>query len=205
MKKVIVLLISFSFFMNCENKKNENIIDNSKIIESNPFSRETDIEGFKIKTGYVKYDKSKSPFKNPAFIQILKDNKLIYSNSFTAYDELYVDSKGFHNLAGNKLVFTINYGGEACDFNQGIRYYSIDQNNKVFFLKEFSSQFTDYASLSIESIFPKDKNGAKNCLKIVENLSYNESNESSVIDTSIFSFSNNKIDFKKLSNNIKIK
>ncbi|MFP9114903.1 hypothetical protein ACLI1A_13285 [Flavobacterium sp. RHBU_3] len=165
---------------------------------------EEDLEGYTFRYGYTAYNEDKYGHSNPGYIEVKKDGKVLYKNSFEGYDEPYINIKGVHNLNGNRLVFTLNYGTEACDYTQFSRYYVIHPDNSVSFLKEcwggWGGDF--YATRYYKEFFPEDSAGIPNTMGIVEGILYNEHDQPDRVDTTRIIFSGNRFKAEKLTDNL---
>lgn len=164
--------------------------------------KSTEIEGYLFKFGYLSYDEDKFGWNNPGFLEVYRDNKLLFRDSVKGYDELFVRSLGFHSLSGKKLVFNLDFGTEACDFSQASRYYFISPEDSVFFIKEYWSQSTDYANRYFENIFPEDTNGLKDKLLILEGLYFKERDQPDKYDKTYIEFEKNRFKINKPTNNL---
>lgn len=159
---------------------------------------EKSIEGFKIKVYYINYDKDE--FDNPSILEVYKNYELIFSDSIKGYDEFKIGNLGYRELSGKKLFFNISYGTKACDYMQGNLHYFISEEEKVYFLDNFSTMFTDYAGKSLKIIFPEDTNGLINNVIKIENIKYFGGEEPNKSDTVFYIFDKNEF-VKKEKNN----
>ena len=158
---------------------------------------------FKIVYGYLKYDENEFGFSNPGYMHIFKGNQLIFEDSFQGEGPVYVESLGYQELAGKKLVFKLNHGTDACDYTSYARYY-VSFDNKIYFLNEYfnSTGGDQYASHFYEHILPKDSAGIANYILIVEGLIFHEHDQPNLFDTTYIKFSDKKFNISKPTNNL---
>lgn len=164
---------------------------------------EDKIEGYTFKYGYSRYDEEKYGFNNPGFLNIYKDDKLVYSDSFKGEGPVGIESLGHYDLDGDKLVFRLNYGTEACDYAYTSKYYFLDKD-KFNFLKEcYSITGGDqYSSRFYEHIFPEDSLGKPNTILIVEGQIFHEKDQPDRFDTTFIKFEDKKFKITKLTDNL---
>lgn len=153
--------------------------------------------------GYLKYDEEKYGFSNPGYFKIYKDKKLIYADSFKGEGDVSVESLGYLDLDGKKLLFRLNYGTEACDYAYTSKYYVADEN-KINFLKEcYSITGGDqYSSKFYEHILPTDSSGQSNSLLIVEGQIFHEKDQPNRFDTTYIKFTGKQFTILKLTDNL---
>lgn len=166
--------------------------------------REKKLEGFTFRYGYTAYDEEKYSLSNPGYLEVLKGNKVVFKDKFEGNDEPYITSLGYHNLDGNKLVFRLNYGTEACDYVQTSCYYVMNEDGSFRYINNYSS-FTGgdhYASQHFSHIFPNDSLGKPNTLTIVEGITYHNHDKPDVADTTHITFKGNSFTIKKLTDNL---
>jgi hypothetical protein len=204
----LICITTIILLEGCDSRKNETVtntknvneirnnskekIPNKKVIKNEFLDyKEDTFEGYNFEFGYEKYDEDKFGFENPGFFQIMKNGKVIFKDSFKGEGEVYVKSLGYHDLFGKKLIFTFNWGTEACDYSQHSRYYVITPDSKVDFLKECWSMSggDGYASRYYEHIFPEESFGMENSLLIVEGMKYHEHDQPDLYDTTSITFS----------------
>jgi hypothetical protein len=166
--------------------------------------KEIEFNGFKFRFGYEKYNEEKFGFSNPGFLHVLKNGKVIFKDSFKGEGEIFVESLGYHELSGNKLIFTLNWGTEACDYSQYSRYFYITPENKVHFLNEYwsSTGGDGYASRYYKHILPEDSAGVSNALLIIEGMEFHEHDQPDQSDTTRIAFNGNSYKLIKLTNNL---
>jgi hypothetical protein len=97
---------------------------------------------------------------------------MIFHDSLKAYDIIYFESLGYHDLNKRILLFKIYYGGEACDYPAYSRIYGISDDN-VYFMDELTDVGNELGGISTNVIFPEDSNGTKGHLIITEALHFN--------------------------------
>ena len=163
------------------------------------------MEGYVFRTFYTSYDQYKYGLSNPACLEVYRNDELLFKENFKAYDELSLVSKGYHNLGGKKLIFTLEYGTEANDYIRASRYYAISDNHTVVFLRQLWSSSSDYANRYFEHVFPEDTSGFPDRLMIVEGLSFKEKDLPNRYDTTHIDFSKSGFAVKKLSNRLEKK
>lgn len=163
----------------------------------------TTIEGYKIVYGYKAYNEEKYGFQNPGYMRVFKGEALVYEESFKGEGPVIVTSQGYHNLAGQKLVFALNYGTEACDYINTIKYYVVI-DGKVQFLKAFDAITggDGYSSTSYNTIFPTDSAGKANTILVVEQHFFHEHDQPDLFDTNYITFTGNKFSISKPTNNL---
>lgn len=161
------------------------------------------IEGYKIVYGYKAYNEEKYGFQNPGYMRVFKGETLVYEDSFKGEGPVIVTSLGYHHLAGQKLVFALNYGTEACDFTNTTKYYVVI-DGKVQFLKAFDAITggDGYASLTYNTIFPTDSAGIANTILVVEQYFFHEHDQPDLFDTNYITFTGNKVSINKPTNNL---
>jgi len=162
------------------------------------------LEGYTFKYGYTAYDEEKYGFSNPGYFEVLKGGSVIFKDAFKGEGEPYITSLGRHSLDGDKLVFQLHYGTEACDYTHTARYYVADAVGNFRFIKDYSS-FTggdQYASRYFMHILPKDSLGKPNTLTIVEGITYHEHDQPDRADTTHVVFSGSNFKVIKLSDNL---
>lgn len=167
-------------------------------------AKELKYKGYTFKFGFTDYDEDKYGFSNPAFLRVIKNEKIIFEDSFKGQGDIYVEPLSVHSLSGNKIVFTLNWGTEACDYNQCSRYYIINDQGKINFLNEYCSISggDGYASRTFQHIFPEDSAGVKNTLVIVERMLFHEHDQPDLSDTIRILFDGNSFQINKLTNNL---
>jgi hypothetical protein len=181
--------------------KNDTVEENVKeFLELN----EVEFDGYKFKYGYEKYNEDSFGFSNPGRLEVLKNERVIFKDSFNGEGELYMKSLGHHDISGNKVFFTLNWGTEACDYAQHSRYYYITPESKVNFVNEYWAMTggDGYASRYYEHIFPEDSNGAIDSLIILEGIQYHEHDQQDLSDTSYIFFDADKFTISKPTNNL---
>lgn len=161
--------------------------------------KKASFSGYQFEYGYTDYNEEEYGFQNPGYLRVFQKEKLIFSGKFEGEGEVNVKSLGTHNLGGKKLVFTLNYGTPACDYNSVSKYYVFKTNQQVAFLKEcYASCGGDgYACHIFNPIFPEDSLGKPNTISFVEGYVYNEKDQPDKIDTTQIIFSNNAFKIKK--------
>lgn len=178
----------------------DNVKDYSSFLEA----RVEELEGYTFRYGYTAYDEEKYSLSNPGYLEVIKDGRVVFKDSFKGNDEPYITSLGYHNLDGNKLIFRLNYGTEACDYVQTSRYYVVNNDSSFRYIKSYSS-FTggdQYASQYFSHFFPEDTLGKPNTLTIVEGIAYHEHDKPDVADTTRIIFKGNTFTIRKLSDNL---
>lgn len=221
-KKIFWISILF-LIGSCENSKRENKVSDllkaNNPIEKDSSENETssatvneellqpkqdEFGGYTFKFGYEKYDEDKFGFGNPGFLIVLKNEKVIFNDSFKGEGEVYVKSLGYQKFSGNKLLFILNWGTEACDFSQHSKYYIITPEDRVLYLNEYwsFSGGDGYASRYFEQILPKDSFGLTDKLVIIEGMKYHEHDQPDLSDTTIISFTQDRININKMTNNL---
>jgi hypothetical protein len=225
----ILYLIFFTVLLSCENESTKNVRTIKKSTNSSKSNVEkrgniksqeeldlikyyksflnpiTDkIEGFEFKFGYNQYDEDKFGFDNPGYLEISKNGKIIFKDKFKGEGPVYIKSLGYHKLSGNKLLFSLNYGTEACDYVSHERYYVINSNDKISYINHYSAQSggDGYASFFYDHIFPEDSLGEENTLLIIEGLKFHQHDQDDLFDTTRIYFTNNSFTLKKRTNNI---
>jgi len=158
-------------------------------------------KAYTFKFGYEKYD---DEFSNPGYLQVLKNGKILFKDTFKGEGEVHMHPLGYHDLSGKKLVFELGYGIDACDYTQTSRYYVIDANDRVQFIKDYwsGSGGDGYSTRYYNAIFPKDSLGKANTLTIVEGITFHEHDQPDWADTTHVIFSENTFSIKKISNNL---
>lgn len=159
---------------------------------------------YQFETGYVKYDEEKYGFENPGYLNVKRAGKILFTDSFKGEGEVYIKSLGQHNLSGNKLFFTLNYGTEACDYISTSKYYVMIDDKRIKHLGDFISQSggDGYASRFYDHIFPEDSCGKLNTLLIVEGLMFHEHDQPDLYDTTKITFDNSTFVIRKETNNL---
>lgn len=159
----------------------------------------TTIGNYELKYGYIAYNEEKYGFQNPGYLQVYSKGKLIFKDHFKGEGAIYLKSLGYHQLSGKKLVLVLHYGTEACDYSQVARYYTVDPNQKVSFLREcYSSCGGDGYSCHIyDQIFPEDSLGVTNSILFIEGYTYLEHDEEDQIDTTKMTFTSGGFSTKK--------
>jgi hypothetical protein len=158
---------------------------------------------FQIEYGYLKYDEDEFGFSNPGYMRVFKGDQLVFEDSFNGEGPVDVESFDLQELAGQKLVFRLNHGTEACDYTLHSRYYVLI-DSKIYFLKDcYASTGGDqYASRFYEHILPKDSAGVDNSILIVEGLIFHEHDQQDRFDTTFIKFADNKFILSKPTNNL---
>ena len=166
-------------------------------------TRVVNIEGYTLMYGYINYDEEKFGFENPGFLKVYYNDKLIYSDTFKGQGDVDIESLGRHSLSGEKLIFCLNYGIEACDYTYTTKYYFADKE-KIGFIKEcYSITGGDqYSSMTYEHILPTDSAGQPNSILIVEGQVFHEKDQADRFDTSYIKFFDNKFEIVKLTDNL---
>jgi len=175
---------------------------NQSYIEDLLTSKSLTRDGYTFKCGYLKYSTDSS--NNPGFLQVYKNEKLIFTDSFEGEGEVFVDTLGYHNVSGRKLFFALHYGTEACDIAQYTRFYVISPENKIAYLNYYVTQWggDGYSGIGFDHYFPEDSSGTANTFKVVESLRYFEHDHPDRFDTTNISFTGNEFTISKLTNNI---
>jgi hypothetical protein len=163
----------------------------------------TSIEGYKIVYGYKAYNEDKYGFQNPGYMRVFKGETLVYEDSFKGEGPVMVTSQGYHNLSGQKLLFALNYGTEACDYTNTIKYYVVI-DGKVQFLKAFDAITggDGYSSISYNTIFPTDSAGKVDAILVVEQHFFHEHDQPDLFDTNYITFTGDKFSINKPTNNL---
>jgi hypothetical protein len=192
---VLLLLVLISCKSNTKIKTKENTYDDSlnkpeEVIQSFDYNgvfskKDTNLYGYHFVFGYHQYDEEKFGFSNPGYLNIYKNEELIFTDNFEAYEELSIKTYGFHNFEKQILIFSLNWGLEACDYINPSLFYGIG-NLKVYKIEEFYRQSTDYASKFYEIIYPEDPNGIKNILTVIDKINYPSGEEPNKRDTLYF-------------------
>lgn len=195
LKKFLTIFLLL-FFANCSHSTKQDKIETaekeviSMINDSSEneylVRKEKEFAGYLFRFGYYLYDEDSFGFQNPGFLEIYKNGKLLYTDSVKGYEEMNLSSLGYHQLVKRMLVFSLDFGLEACDYPQNQKLYGISENDKVYFIDEFRSQSTDYASAFFQQIFPEETNGIKNHLLLIEGIHYKEGDEKDIADTSFY-------------------
>ncbi len=207
----------------CNNHKNENEASNAKIdnpiLKNETVQKETktkelnnesleikedEFEGYTFRCGYEKYDEDKFGFENPGFLEVFKNDKIIFKDTFKGQGDVYVKSLGYHKLSGNKLIFILNWGTEACDYTHHSKYYVITSDSKIIYLNEYwgMSGGDGYASRFYDHVFPEETLGMTNSILIVEGMKYHEHDQPDLSDTTYISFKGNEFSIIKTTNNL---
>jgi hypothetical protein len=163
-----------------------------------------DIEGYTFRYGYTAYDEDKYGFDNPGYMEVIKDGVVIFKDAFKGEGEPYITSLGHHSLDGDKLVFQLHDGTEACDYTQTARYYVADATGKFRYIKSYwgGTGGDLYATRYFKHIFPEDSLGKPNTLTIVEGMEFHEHDQPDQADTTHIVFSNGTFKASKLTDNI---
>lgn len=162
------------------------------------------LEGYTFRYGYTAYDDDKYEGSNPGYLEVVKGGKVVFKDTFAGQGEPYITLLGHHDLSGDKLVFRLNYGIEACDYSQDARYYVVDGTGKFHYLNTYWSGTggDHYATRYFTHIFPADSLGKPNTLTIVEGITYHEHDQPDVADTTYILFAGNSFKLNKLSDNL---
>jgi hypothetical protein len=144
-------------------------------------------------------------FSNPVFVKGIENGKEIYSQQFTAYNDLFIDVLGPKGFPGLSFL-RIDYGLEACDYpHSAIFFYFKDGHLHKLLEDDYS--FSEYASVSSEYIFPSDSLGEKNRLKVYRSLTYNdemrEPGDTDLFDTIVYEYRNGKFQVAQQTHYIK--
>lgn len=166
-------------------------------------AHEETLDGYTFRYGYTAYD-DKYEGSNPGYLEVLKGGKVVFKDIFKGQGEPYLTSLGHHDLDGDKLVFQLHYGIEACDYIQTAQYYLVDGTGKFRYINSYSSASggDGYASQYFIHIFPTDSLGKPNTLTTVEGIHYHEHDEPDVADTTHIVFAGNSFKLNKLSNDL---
>jgi hypothetical protein len=207
---ILTIFLAFAFACSQPDIKHDNSVVNSTSDTSNADQlsemtnpHEDNIDGFTFKYGYLKYDEEKYGFSNPGFLKIYKDDKLVFSDSFKGEGSVDIESLGHHDLQGDKLVFRLNYGTEACDYVYTSKYYFIDKDQFKFLKECYSITGGDqYSSKFYEHIFPTDSAGRPNSMLIVEGQIFHEKDQPDRFDTTFIKFEDNKFKINKPTDNL---
>jgi len=158
---------------------------------------------FKIEYGYLHYDEDQFGFSNPGYLRAFKGNQLVFEDSFKGEGPVDVETLGYQELEGQKLVFRLNHGTAACDYTTKSRYY-VAISTKIYFLKEYYGGTGGdlYATRFYKHIFPKDTAGVANSILIVEGIQFNEHDQPDLFDTTYVKFANNRFTISKPTNNL---
>lgn len=218
-----IIFIAIIFVFGACYNKSETIKSNSKI--SNPKTkdsslkveyskndlyddflpqREETLEGYNLKFGFEDYNEDKYGFENPGYFHVFKNGKLIFKDTFKGEGDVYIKSLGHHNLSGDKLFFTLNWGTEACDYSHYTRYYFINPEGNVYYINEYWSMASGdgYSNKSFRHIFPGDNLGKPDSLIIIEGINFLEQDQPDLYDTSKISFNGENIKINKTTNNL---
>jgi hypothetical protein len=188
-----------------ENKDTHTIAEsNESLNEERLKPQEIKIDDYTFTCGYEKYDEDKYGFSNPGYLEIRKNGNVIFKDTFEGEGETYVKSLGHHDLSGDKLFFTLNWGTEACDYSQESKYYFITPAGKVSYLKDYwsGSGGDGYASRYYEHIFPEDSAGMPYSLLIVEGMIFHEHDQPDRSDTTYVSFDKDTYKMNKPTDNL---
>jgi hypothetical protein len=160
------------------------------------------LEGYTFRYGYTAYTEDEG--SNPGYLEVLKNGKVVFKDTFEGAGEPHITALGHHNLNGDKLVFQLNYGIEACDYNQTAQYYVVDGTGKFHYINSYWSGTGGdlYATRYFTHIFPADSLGKPNTLTIVEGITYHEHDQPDVADTTHIVFAGNSFKLNKLSDNL---
>jgi hypothetical protein len=192
---VLLLLVLVSCKSNTriktkENNHSESLNKPEKVLQSFDYNgvfskNDTNLFGYQFVFGYHQYDEDKYGFSNPGYINIYKNGELIFTDNINAYEELSIKTYGFHNFEKQMLIYSLNWGLEACDYINYSLYYGIS-DLKVYKIEEFYTQSTDYASKYYEIVYPEDINGIKNILTVIDKIDYPSGEEPNIRDTLYF-------------------
>ncbi len=160
---------------------------------------------YRVEFGYTAYNEDKYGFKNPGFLKVYKNNKMIFSDVFLGHNDLTFYNLGKHHVNGNKLFFILNWGLEACDYTQTSRFYCISPDDKIHKLGDHWSMSTGdgYSSRSFEYFFTHYQHDKPNNLVVVESLFFHEHDQKDISDTIVYTFEGDKFKVNKLSNHLK--
>lgn len=166
--------------------------------------QEIRIDEYTFQCGYEKYNEDSFGFSNPGFLKVIKNGNEIFKDTFEGEGEVYIKSLGHHELSGDKLVFALKWGTEACDYNQYSKYYMITPKDKVYYLKEcWSGSGGDgYATRYYLPIFPEDSLGKRDELLIVEGIVFHEKDQPDRSDTTYMYFNGDTYEINKPTNNM---
>ncbi|KOS06576.1 hypothetical protein AM493_11430 [Flavobacterium akiainvivens] len=160
------------------------------------------LEGYVFRYGYTAYDEEDG--SNPGYLEVLKGGKVVFKDAFKGEGYINITPLGHHDLDGDKAVFVMQYGIEACDYPSTGRYYVVDGAGKFSFINSYWAATGGdlYASRYYSHIFPTDSLGKPNTLTIVEGMAYHERDQPDVADTTHIVFAGNSFKLDKLSNDL---
>jgi hypothetical protein len=160
--------------------------------------------GYTFQFGYASFDERNPRSGNPAYLQIFKNEQLIFTDSFPAEGNLSIDTLGYHEVSGNKFFFTLHHGIEAGNYQQHDRYYFISPEGSAFYLSEYNALCSGdgFSCTCFTHLFPAEKSYAKDVLTIVEQLSYNGQDQQDLLDTTSICFTGNAFTIHKLSHRL---
>ncbi len=158
---------------------------------------------YKIEFGYTAYNEEKYGFDNPGYLKVFKNNKVIFSDSFLGDHELFVFT--LDNKVDNNLFFTLNWGKEACDYQQTSRFYCITTDDKVHKLGDHwtASSGDGYSSRSFEHFYKQNPQDNSSQLLVIESLFFHEHDKKDLIDTIVYTLKENNFKSTRLSNHLK--
>jgi hypothetical protein len=188
-------------------QKDSSIIDStSRLNEENYLAFKTlNYEGYAIKYRYLKHETGEEGSgENPALLQVYKNEKLIFTDSFKAEGDMYIDTLGYHAVSGQKLFFILNYGIEACDYAQTGRYYFISPESGVHYLKDFYAGCggDGYSCKSYKHYFPGDSSGITDGFRVIDALRYNKHEQPDKFDTIDWQFEKDKCKITKQTHHL---
>ncbi len=175
---------------------NEDSIQNAKLL----IKQKQVLGGYRVEFAYSAYDEEKYGFKNPGFLKVYKNNKMIFSDVFLGDNELSVLRLKNQNDK-NRIFFTLNWGVEACDYVQTSRFYCITADDKVHKLGDHWAMTTGdgYSSRNYDYFFSQDNHN----LMVVESLFFHEHDQKDLSDTIVYTFEEDKFKGRRLSNHLK--
>nr|WP_322625066.1 hypothetical protein [uncultured Flavobacterium sp.] len=175
----------------------EDGFDNSEYLKP----RDTTFNGYTFKYGYTSYNEE---FENPGYLKVYKGSKELYKTTFKGEGDPFIQSFGYHELSGTKFVFALNYGVDACDYAHTIKYYVINPDDKVRFVKDTYSMTggDQYASRYYKEFFPEDSAGIANTIGIVEGMIFHEHDQPNQADTTHVIFNANAFKVEKYTDNL---
>jgi hypothetical protein len=162
------------------------------------------IDDYVFKYGYTSFDLQAPVMRNDAFLEIYKNDSLIYTDSFPAEGYISMDTLGYHNVSGNKFFFALKHGFNACDYTQSSRYYFVAPEGNAFYLSEYNTFCggDGYSCIGFEHFFPAEKNYSKDAITIVEKITYNERDQHDLVDTTSICFTGNAFNISKLTHHL---
>lgn len=183
-------------------QKDSSTKDSTTVLEEKNYLAFTTVpyQGYAIKYRYLKHEiGEEGSGVNPALLQVYKNEKLIFTDSFKAEGDLYIDTLGYHGVSGQKLFFRLNFGIEACDYTQTGRYYFISPESGIHYLKDFFSGCggDGYSCKIYKHYFPGDSSGITDGFRVIDALRYNEHNEPDKFDTTDWHFEGDKFNITK--------